>query len=219
MTATARKPAYCSCGSYWFEQSARNLPDDLLSFRQTGDSGFKKDNDWRAMSLSALTFHIVNHHHYSARLEMPRLNGLLVEVALAHGRTHPQLRRIKALFRELRSMLSEHMLEEEATLFPYIQVVEDMAGSKGHHPQSVMLRAPIRAMSLGHTSINKLLKEIREASSNYAVPPAACFSCKILFEMLNAFDRSLIEHLRMEDDILFPRAIEMQKAALQKLVL
>ncbi len=186
------------------------MPDGLLSDKRSGDSDSEKDMDWRSRPLLELTLHIVNIHHYSARLEMPHLNGLLVQVALAHAAEHPELRRIKALFHELRSSLSEHMHEEEATLFPYIRVMEDAASGKGHllTPPTWTLRAPIQTMSHGHANVRNLLKEMRQASSNYTASPDACFSCKILFEKLAAFDRSLVEHLYLEDEILFPRAIE-----------
>jgi regulator of cell morphogenesis and NO signaling len=72
------------------------------------------------------------------------------------------------------------------------------------------VRNPIQMMMLEHDGAGYLLKKIREASSNYTIPADACISYQTLYEALEAFEKDLHQHIHLENNILFPRAVEME---------
>jgi len=163
-------------------------------------------------TLENLISHIVLKHHSFTRLEIARLNALLDKVCLAHGENHSELIEIYVLFRELGADLETHMTKEERVLFPYVIRME--AAAKQQVP---LFRAPfgtvanpVRMMMLEHDRAGELLKKIRRLSSNYVAPADGCLSYKTLYAALETLEKDLHQHIHLENNMLFPRAIEME---------
>jgi regulator of cell morphogenesis and NO signaling len=60
-----------------------------------------------------------------------------------------------------------------------------------------------------------MLREIRSLSSDFATPEGACPSYKGLYAGIEDLERDLHRHIHLENNILFPQAIEAEKALLQ----
>jgi regulator of cell morphogenesis and NO signaling len=72
---------------------------------------------------------------------------------------------------------------------------------------------PIRVMMKEHDTAGELLREIRALSSDYSVPPDGCISHRTLYEALTEFEQDLHQHVHLENNILFPRAIALEAGA------
>ncbi len=170
---------------------------------------------WRAEPLSELISTIVNKHHSFVRHEVLRVEQLLIKVCLAHGPHHPELLRLQALFRRLSQELLAHMLKEEQVLFPSIVRMEGAVIRKEPIPPPFFgtVRHPISIMIEEHDSAGEILREIRDATSNYHLEPNACTSFVSLYGALRAFEQDLHQHICLENDVLFPRAVHMEAAA------
>ena len=168
--------------------------------------------DWAAATLSELTAHIVAKHHLFTRQEIERLDPLLAKVCSVHEARHPELPRIMAVFKELAAELTAHMQKEEAVLFPYIEQMEDTANR--NQPLAVpffgAVHNPIRMMMLEHDGAGEMLKRIRRLSRDFTAPDGACPSYRTLYQALEAFEQDLHRHIHLENNILFPRAVELQ---------
>jgi regulator of cell morphogenesis and NO signaling len=170
---------------------------------------------WDTMSLATLMDHVVQTHHVFCRHEAIRLSALLKEILDEHGKGRPELRRIQALFSKMSKDLAMHLLKEEQTLFPYIARVEETVAQKSSvsWPPFGTVGNPIRMMLLEHDQTGDELKEIRKLSDDYLPLAGVCVSYAALYEGLKAFEEDMLEHIRFENDLLFPRAIAMEEEA------
>ena len=170
--------------------------------------------DWQTSSQAELIAHIVQKHHVFTREELERLEGLLTKVCGVHGQNHPELFHIQDQFGKLRGELEPHMLKEERVLFPYIVQMEEAAAANKPLPQPPFgtVRNPVRMMMSEHDAAGYILGRMREASSDYAVPPDGCISYKTLYSALAALEVDLHQHIHLENNILFPRAVEQEGA-------
>ncbi len=130
-------------------------------------------------------------------------------MAGVHGQNHPELQQVQTAFSELADELAAHMLKEERILFPY---VEQMAGGAGCGPSCFgSVQNPIRMMMLEHDNAGEKLREMRQATSNYTLPHDACLSYSTLFAAFVEFEQDLHQHIHLENNILFPRAVAMEQ--------
>jgi len=168
--------------------------------------------DWQALSQAELITHIVDKHHAFTREELVRLEALLAKVSGVHGENHPELFQIQDQFGKLRGELEPHMLKEESVLFPYIVRLEEaaLANQTLPPPPFRTVQNPVRVMMAEHDAAGYILARMREASSDYAVPPDGCISYKTLYNALTVFEVDLHEHIHSENNILFPRALELE---------
>jgi regulator of cell morphogenesis and NO signaling len=104
------------------------------------------------------------------------------------------------------------MQHEEQILFPYIDQLEEAV--RHHEPVPTPLfqtvRHPVRRMILDHDNVGQVLQKMHGVSSGYSVPADGCTSFKSLYQALEAFERDLHQHIHLENNILFPRALEME---------
>jgi regulator of cell morphogenesis and NO signaling len=172
------------------------------------------DAEWHTASQSELIKHIVEKHHAFTREELERLEALLAKVCGVHGQNHPELFHIQDQFGKLRGELEPHMLKEERVLFPYIVQMEEAAVANQPLPAPSFgtVRNPVRVMMAEHDAAGYILGRIREASSDYTVPADGCISYKTLYSALTALEVDLHQHIHLENNILFPRAIEQENA-------
>lgn len=163
--------------------------------------------------LAALVEHIVSKHHGYLKQEIPRLQQLLKKVVAVHGKNHTELVRIQQTFLGLAAELESHMMKEERILFPYVVELE-AAAKRGSTPRAPMFGTvsnPVHTMELEHDSAAAALKTIRDTSSEYNPPADACFSYKTLYSALKEFESDMHQHVHLENNILFPSAINLEK--------
>lgn len=171
------------------------------------------DRDWQAASLAELVKHIVEKHHAYVRTEIPRLIALLAKVVRVHGQNHAELEKVATSFQALAEELTLHLLKEERMLFPYIVHLEGAAknGSCPAPPVFGAVQNPVRMMMMEHDSAGQLLRKMREATNGYTLPVDACVSYRVLYRALPEFEADLHQHIHLENNILFPRAIELEE--------
>ncbi len=170
------------------------------------------DRDWMAAGLSELVDHIVNQHHAYVRQELPRLQALIEKVNRVHGKNHPELKQMAKIFEALADEMTMHMMKEEQILFPYIAEMEQAMTARGVRPIPMFgtVRNPVRMMMMEHDSTGTKLRTIRQLSADYRPPADACTSYRVLYEAMADFEADLHQHVHLENNILFPRAVEME---------
>ena len=159
--------------------------------------------------LGELVRHVLDHHHVFTREELGRLGALAQKVATVHGGGHAHLATLRDLVRDLDEDLRPHMMKEEHILYPYV-----LALAGGARPQSPFgeVSRPIGVMNAEHESTGEILRKIRECAGGFDVPSEACGSWRALYEGLRALESDLFEHIHLETNVIFPRAIETEKA-------
>lgn len=174
-------------------------------------------NDWTAASLQELINHILNQHHEYVRAEIPRIQKMLGKVEAVHGKNHANIGTANLLFNELVQELSTHMLKEEDVLFPYIVKMERAVAAGNPAPPAFFgsVRNPTAAMVHEHENAGELLEQIRAACDDFVPPTDACTTFRALYQGLKDFERDLHQHVHLENNILFPRALRMEKENLR----
>jgi regulator of cell morphogenesis and NO signaling len=187
----------------------------LLDEALRAEEAFTPGRNWNTEPLSALTAHIVAKHHGYLREELPRLGALIAKVCCAHGKNHPELLAVQAIFQDLEQELSGHMLKEEQILFPYVEQLEKVVkqGEPIPAPFFGTVRNPIRMMMQEHDDAGAALRGLREQSAGYTVPADGCTSYETLYRALETLERDLHQHIHLENNILFPRAAELEARA------
>lgn len=168
-------------------------------------------NDW---SLDFLADYIVNTHHSYVRKTIPDIRNYTEKVAKVHGAHHPELLRINQLAQEVCDEMSAHMVKEEQVLFPYVKklVAEKKDGTREVKFGNLdSVQTPINMMEMEHELVGNNMDEIRKISNNYAVPEDGCASYAFLFKTLDEFENDLHIHVHLENNILFPKAINLEK--------
>ena len=165
-------------------------------------------------TLAELIDHIIDKHHTFTREEMERINALLEKVCSKHGAGHPEVVSARTLFHRLYDDLKPHMYKEEAVLFPYIKALEQAVSRKTAMPFAPFgtVNNPVRMMMSEHDTAGDLLRELRAATTDYALPVDACMSYRALYDALEGFEQDLHRHIHLENNVLFPRAVEMESA-------
>jgi regulator of cell morphogenesis and NO signaling len=185
------------------------MDEIAASDRRAGDEDFDRV-ECLAMAAGELVDHIVEIHHTYLRRELPRLSALMEKVTAAHGARHPELAGLCDTFNDLREELESHMIKEERVLFPLIKQLEAAVASFPIHCGTV--ENPIRVMEHEHQTVGVALARMREFTHGYHPPADGCLSMKALYDSLANLETDLHHHIHKENNILFPRASELELA-------
>ena len=169
---------------------------------------------WTLAPLGDLTRHIRERHHRYVREAIARVQPLSDKVVAKHGKNHSELAEIRTAFGVLSQELTTHMLKEDSVLFPHIVRMEESVIQKEPvlPPPFGTVRNPVAMMMHEHDVAGIALRDLRRASNGYSAPPDACISHQTLYQALAEFETDLHQHIHLENNILFPRAIEMERA-------
>jgi regulator of cell morphogenesis and NO signaling len=165
-----------------------------------------------SMPLTELSEYIIRKHHYYTREETELLVELSAKVQRVHGENHPEVRTVARLVAALQPELFHHMMKEEQILFPFVADMEE-AAAKGSARSSGLttIEDPIRVMMFEHDQAAEMLQELRTATADYTLPPDACMSFRALYQRLQDLERDLHQHIHLENNIYFPRALELER--------
>lgn len=163
---------------------------------------------WTDAPLGELIANIVDTHHAYLRRELPRLAGLTAKVHAAHGKRHPELAEVRRIFESLRAELDAHMMKEEQILFPLIRRMDSSPSLEAAHCGSV--RNPIRVMEHEHDSAGAALAQMRRLTNDFTPPADGCNTYRATLDSLAQLESDLHAHIHKENNILFPRAIELE---------
>lgn len=163
----------------------------------------------------ALIAHIVGRHHAYVRESLPLIQEHLAKVAGAHAVRHAELPLIESEFSKIAGELSQHLMKEEQVLFPYIHSLAEAVHRNGPHPPDMFgtVQNPIRMMEVEHQEADDRLAAIREWSHNYEAPADACNTYRLVLQELEAFEQDLHTHVDLENNVLFPKAVELEEKA------
>lgn len=173
----------------------------------------KSNGDFANYSNFELIEEIVNKHHKYVRESIEVLTPLVNKVAKVHGETHPELIQIRDLYLESIDELQSHLMKEENILFPFINVLT-LAEKENHaivKPHFITVNNPIARMMEEHSNEGERFEKIQELSNDFKPPFDACNTYKFVYSKLDEFQKDLHQHIHKENNILFPRAIELEK--------
>ncbi len=205
---------YCCGGQRRLAEVCREASQDLeelldrLASLQTASGAGPARTDWAGAPLSELVSYIEAKHHTFTREELTRVAPLMEKVLQVHGGHHPELEQVSECFQALAADLMPHLEKEEQILFPYIRALDTRQTVGGACFGSV--RGPIQVMQAEHDQAGELLREIKALTRDHTPPPDACGSFRSLYMGLKALEEDLHQHIHLENNVLFPRAVALE---------
>ncbi len=168
-----------------------------------------KSMPFTEMSAEQLVNHILVRHHYYVKQAMPLIRMHLEKVAGKHGDNFPFMKEVLELFGIIQEEMTTHMQKEENVLFPRIREMErlNLQKSLTNRPESY-LAAPISVMENEHEHAGDAMFRIRDLTNNYTIPEGACTTFRVCLSELKEFEDDLHEHVHLENNILFPKALQ-----------
>ncbi|WP_177734520.1 MULTISPECIES: iron-sulfur cluster repair di-iron protein [Flavobacterium] len=186
------------------------LQDELETILSNNES---ESIDYRSWPLDLLTDYIEKTHHRYITEKTPVLLQFLSKLCKVHGERHPELFEVNTLFSESAGDLAAHLKKEELILFPFIR---KMVNAQLYHhpieqPHFGNVENPVAMMKEEHDTEGERFRKIAAITDNYTPPADACNTYRVTFAMLEAFENDLHKHIHLENNILFPRAIALEK--------
>jgi regulator of cell morphogenesis and NO signaling len=176
--------------------NADMILEEIVHSKSQANSALMRVGSWDSAFL--VDFIIQNHHSYVKDV-IPQLQELLDKVCSVHGEDHIELPEIRDDFTDLANELLTHMNKEEKLLFPAIK--NRARGELSH----VMLDGPIHVMEEEHEVAGDLMKSIRQLTKQYTIPRDACPTLQLTYKKLEEFDHDLMQHVHLENNVLFER--------------
>jgi regulator of cell morphogenesis and NO signaling len=173
-------------------------------------------NEW---NIDFLTDYIVYVHHHYLKNQLPEIKAMLLRFAEEHRKKYTYLPELEKIFLQLYKETFPHLIQEEEILFPYIKQIAHAFNSRESYASLLVrtLRKPVEeVMNHEHATMSKMIHKMRELTTDYTPPAGACTSHKVTFSRLKELDNDLAQHMHLENNILFPRAIKMEKELLDK---
>jgi regulator of cell morphogenesis and NO signaling len=168
--------------------------------------------DFKSWSPTLLIEYILEKHHSYVEEKIPVLLQFLEKLCKVHGERHPELFEINSLFKMSAGDLAQHMKKEELILFPYIQkmVKAQKENQPIQDPHFGTVENPIAMMKDEHSIEGERFDKIATLTDGFTPPKDACSTYKVTYQMLKEFEQDLHKHIHLENNILFPKAIQLQ---------
>ncbi len=169
--------------------------------------------DFKAWPMDLLADYIEKTHHRYVDKIIPVLQQYLNKICKVHGDANPELFEIAELFNQSAGELTAHMKKEEFILFPYIRKMQYYIEGNGavESPHFGTVKNPIKMMMAEHETEGGRFEEIANLANQYNPPLHACNTYMVTFALLEEFENDLHRHIHLENNILFPKAIEMEE--------
>lgn len=195
---------FCCAGQRLLGEMLAELGIDpqqlLLELERLAADSKESDSDgaskWAEADSEALIQHILQRYHQRHREQLPELIRLASRVEQVHGERDYCPNGLARLLQETHQELESHMLKEEQVLFPLLLKTQ----------AATAVRAPIVMMRAEHDQHGKALLAIEELTNDITLPPGACNTWRALYSLLGQFREDLINHIHLENNLLFPRA-------------
>lgn len=208
---------FCCQGNRTINEAceAKNIDGKLVvgDLNELLNSKTESALDYQSWPLDLLAEYIEKKHHRYVEQKTTEIKPYLEKICRVHGGRHPELHEISEHFNATAGELAMHMKKEELMVFPFIRkmVKAKEAGTKVAMPNFESIQFPIQAMMDEHTNEGERFRLIDQLSNNYTPPEDACNTYRVTFALLKEFEQDLHLHIHLENNILFPKAIELEK--------
>ena len=208
---------YCCGGKRPLADVCRAKGYDPEAVQQELDEAVKASSaaarDWTAAPLREMIDHIVNTHHSYLKRELPAISVRLEKVYRVYNERYGEtLPGLPEVFASLRSEMEMHLRKEEMVLFPAIAAYQAAVNSGAPLPQTPFgpMANPIGMMEAEHESAGAALARIREITQDFHVPEYGCVTYRALMSGLKELEQDLHMHVHLENNVLFPRAMQLE---------
>ncbi len=207
---------FCCRGGRTIEEACENKTTDVnkvYNDLENLPSQTEASIDFKSWPLDLLSEYVEKIHHAYVEEKIPVLLAFLDKLCKVHGERHPELYEINALFNQTAQDLSAHLKKEELILFPFIKKMTHAKkrGIELEVPHFGTVENPVHMMEHEHTAEGDRFAKIAELTNHYTPPADACNTYRVTYAMLEEFENDLHTHIHIENNILFPKSIQLEK--------
>lgn len=183
---------------------------DLQETIKASDTPASDFNTW---PLDLLADYIQNKHHRYVDQQILEIKPYLAKIVSVHGGRHPELSEVERLFSQTAGEMTAHMKKEEFILFPFIRkmVKAEQDGAQISRPHFTTVENPVAMMKHDHDEEGERFRKISSLTGQYTAPADACTTYRVTLALLKEFEEDLHMHIHLENNILFPKAIELER--------
>lgn len=181
-------------------------------------SSSSADLDFDSFEVDFLADYINNVHHKYLYDKLPEINQIVTKVYNKHHEKYEYLSELFGLYTELEADLLGHLPKEEQILFPYAKtlLVNKRANTTPKPPFFGTINNPLAVMNDEHNRAGEIIHRLREITNDYTPPADACNSHLVMLDMLKDLDANLIQHIHLENNILFPKIVLLEESTFGK---
>lgn len=175
--------------------------------------------DFDSWDVDFLADYIFNVHHRYVNRALPEVSEQTIKFLDGHRKKYPELEEIEVIIKKFLREIPPHMKQEEEIFFPYIKQIFYAHKNKESYARLLIrtLRKPLEEVMLKeHETTGTSLHRLRAITNNYTPPDNACIAHKVTFSKLKELDNDLVQHIHLESNILFPKAIAMEQELLKE---
>lgn len=213
---------FCCGGKKTVAQTCAEKHIDAKKLQQDLDACVEEKEDILPLQFNRwgtdyLVDYIYNQHHVFYYEIAGEINELCEKVTAKHAIHFPQLTIIDSLWKQLQADLQTHFAREEKVLFPFIKALENnrKATEAGEVRSIPSLKEAMQMMEADHEVAGELLAMIRKATGNFTPPEDCCNTMRFYYKKLKDLDADLHQHVHLENNILFPKVLELERALQQ----
>lgn len=170
------------------------------------------------MPVDFLVDYIQNLHHEYLKKSFPELLTRLAHFVEGHQKKYPAILKVQFVFKEIVDLLIKDMAYEENIIFPYVRQINNALKNNADYGALLVrtLRKPIeKILKEELENLRKLLHELRNWTNDYALPANICLSHKVIIQKLKEIDNDLVQHNYLENSVLLPKVMQIEKELLQ----
>jgi len=209
---------FCCRGNRSLEEVCEKKGIDITKISQELEATLQKSGDstidFNAWPLDLLADYVEKTHHRYVEEKTGIILQFLEKLCQVHGKNHPELFEINQIFTSVAQGLAAHMKKEELILFPFIRKMVQASRKNEGLPEAKFgsVENPIDMMEHEHTEEGDKLVRIAELTNDYQMPADGCNTYRVTFAMLEEFEQDLHKHIHLENNILFPKSILLEKS-------
>lgn len=177
------------------------------SYEKLQSNLYTNNRNWVEAPFDDLVDHIVNVHHGYLYENLPKISELTTKILRVHGENHPELSKVHKLFHIVKMELDAHLIEEETIQYPAIKEYL-RSNSEVDLDKAINI---INQLQDEHTGAGDILKELRRVTNDYKAPADGCNTYKLTYAKLEEMESNIFQHIHLENNILFPRLLELKK--------
>lgn len=195
--------------------SLEELTDEI---KKATEGALEPQSDFRTWPLDLLSEYIIRTHHKYAETQIGVIKPYLDKICEVHGNKHPELLQIRDIFNKVAGEIVVHQRKEELMIFPFIKrmVKAKESNQPFQHNPSKSVEDPLNLLREEHDIQGDSFKNIAKLSNNYQVPEDGCNTYKVTLNLIREFESDLHKHIHLENNILFPRALDLEKELTEK---
>src|SRR5690606_5833908 len=217
-------------GISFFDYEEKSLDEVCKKFKVSPEQIMSELENWAMKKeptneelffhpIEVLVEYLKKKHHFFLRQELSFLSNMISGIR-AEGDYGALLADMRLMFPLFVDDFIHHIHEEENTLFRRISVLHQIERGEYKLIDALTLldATPISDLAEEHEVHDDEMEGIRKLTSDYQLTDPAPVSIRVLYNELQEFEKELVIHAKIENDLLFPKAIELEKEVKRKLV-